>query len=124
MGGLSESNSSVFSKVCGLDGGLLLETRVFCWSPWEVWKWWDSWSFWWAEGGGESVHLGVLAEDGNVVVPDGLGGVVLADFSVVGGSEGLTSRINRLDDGGWDVSDDSEIVFSSISITIVSIGGS
>jgi hypothetical protein len=93
---------------------LLEVTGVCCWSPWEVWKWWDGWSFWWAEGGGESVHLGVLAEDGNVVVPDGLGGVVVADLSVVGGGEILTSFINRLDDGGWDVSDSSEIEFDGV----------
>lgn len=86
MGG-SAPLTCVKFEVGILLGGLLEVTRVCCWSPWEVWKWWDGWSFWWAECGGESVHLGVLAEDGNVVVPDGLGGVVVADLSVVGGGE-------------------------------------
>jgi len=63
-----------------LGGGLLEETGIGSWSPWEVWKWWNGWGFWWAESGGEGVHLGVLGEDGDVVVPDGLLGVVLADL--------------------------------------------
>lgn len=88
---------------------MLEETGIGGWSPWEVWKWWNGWSFWWAESGGEGVHLGVLAEDGDVVVPDGLGGVVVADLLVVGSLKGVTGSVDRLDDGGWDVSDSSVI---------------
>jgi len=46
------------------------------WQPWQAGKWWDGWSLWWAEEGGEGVGLGVLLEDGDVVIPGGLGGGV------------------------------------------------
>jgi hypothetical protein len=91
----------------GLGSSLLDVTGVGWWSPWLVWKWWDSWGFWWAEGGSESVHLGVLGEDSNVSIPGGFGCVVATLLSVVLGQEGVTGGPDGLCNLSWHVSDDS-----------------
>jgi len=48
-----------------------------------LWKWWNCWGLWWAEEGGEGVGLVVLLEEGDVVIPGGLGGVVGPKVGVV-----------------------------------------
>jgi len=87
------------------------------WFPWHVWHWWDGWGLWWAEEGGEGVGLGVLLEEGDVVVPHGLGGVVgaLAGHvqSLLGGSGGPDS-LGYL---GWEVSGDSQVKWYSVDDT-------
>lgn len=93
MGGGAEF-TGIFELELVLEGSLLEATRVSSWSPWQIWKRWDSWSFWWAECCCESIHLGVLGEDGNVVVPNSLGGVVRGNFSIICGGEILTGFVD------------------------------
>lgn len=91
---------------CNLQGGADI------WLPWHAWEWWDSWGLWWSEGGGESVNLGVLGEDGNVVVPGGLGTVIAGLGGTVSGGDGLTHGVVVDGNLEWEVSDLSLIPFS------------
>jgi hypothetical protein len=77
------------------------------------WERWHGRGLWWAEGGSEGVGLGVLGEDGDVVVPVGLGGVVGGDGGFVGTAaavKGVSGGPGGGGDLGWEVSDDSGIV--------------
>jgi len=52
---------------------------------------------------------GVLREDGNVVVPGGLGGLVGGQGLVVGGEGLVTGGPVGLGNHGWEVSDLSQV---------------
>jgi len=93
--------NGVSSETCNLLWRGPGVTAVGRWYPWLVWKWWDSWGLWWAEEGGEGILAGVLREDGDVVVPLGLGGLVGGQgggiFSLGDGTGGVGGQGNL----GW-----------------------
>jgi len=91
------------------------------WQPWHAGKWWDSWRLWWAEEGGEGVGLGVLLEEGDVVIPGGLGG------GVVGGGSGVFPILDKsgcmdgLSDFSWEVSGLSQVKWDCVIKTVVRV---
>jgi len=72
---------------------------------------------------------GVLLEDGNVVVPGGLGGAVGGQGAVVFGKGGDTGGVLGLGNLGWEVSDLSQVehvgvvVFSVVEVSEAEYGG-
>lgn len=91
------------------------------WHPWQAGKWWDSWRLWWAEKSGEGIGLGVLLEDGDVVIPGGLGRCVAVFGSGVfpllvcsGGMDGLGNL-------SWEVSGLSQVKCGTVYSTVVRV---
>jgi len=62
---------------------------------------------------------GILLEDGNVVVPGGLGGVVGGHLSVVQTEGGRTGGVLNLGNLGWEVSHLSQVEWCVIVFTVV-----
>jgi len=91
------------------------------WQPWHARKWWESWRLWWAEEGGEGVGLGVLLEEGDVVIPGGLGGGVVAHRGGVERFLGSSLGMGGLSDLSWEVSGLSQVKFESVGSTVVRV---
>jgi len=60
----------------------------------------------------------VCGEDGNVCIPDALGGCVAGDGGAVRGVEGATGGPDVLCGAGWDESDLSEIELGGAGFTV------
>jgi len=94
---------------------------VGVWFPRHVWHWWDGWCLWWAEEGGEGVSFGIFLEEGDVVIPHGLGGVVGALAAHVQFLLGVSGCPDGLGDLGWEESGDSQVELNCIDNTEVRV---
>jgi len=121
IGGAVEASYCRLLVVEDLLGGGFDVAGVGVWFPRHVWHWWDGWCLWWAEEGGEGVGLGVLFEEGDVVIPHGLGGVVGALAAHVQSLLGGSGGPDGLGDLGWEVSGDSQVELDAVDKTKVRV---